>query len=145
MDVPEDDIFAFVSRVENLPTFVPTVTAVTPQEAERVRVRGEINGDRYEDDGWFHVEDARRRVAWGDATGAYSGWLSVAGADNNDNRRSQVVAHLSIAPHYAPTGRPITGENPSEADSIDRSLEAALDSLRNMMEGLGGKRTPASE
>ena len=58
--------------------------------------------------------------------------------------RAQVVAHLSFAPYVTATGRPITGELEAEPDPIEQSLETALDSLRNLMEGRGGKEEPAS-
>ena len=54
------------------------------------------------------------------------------------------MAHLSFAPYVTPTGRPITGEPSDEPDPIELSLEAALDSLRNLMEGRGGKEEPAT-
>jgi hypothetical protein len=66
--------------------------------------------------------------------------LTAAGADGG----AQVVAHLSFAPYVTPSGRPISGEPADEPDPIEQSLEAALDSLRNLMEGRGGKEEPAS-
>jgi hypothetical protein len=57
---------------------------------------------------------------------------------------SQVVAHLSFAPYVTATGRPITGEPEADPDPIEQSLEAALDSLRNLMEGRGGKEDLAT-
>jgi hypothetical protein len=66
--------------------------------------------------------------------------LAVAGADGG----AQVVVHLSFAPYVTPSGRPITGEPADEPDPIEQSLEAALDSLRNLMEGRGGKEEPAA-
>ena len=62
-----DDVFAFVSNIGNLAAFVPTVIAAEPQEKGRVRIRGKVHERTYVDDGWFHVEDARRRVEWGPA------------------------------------------------------------------------------
>jgi hypothetical protein len=70
----------------------------------------------------------------------YSGWLTVAGDDGG----AQVVAHLSFAPYVTPSGRPISGEPETDPDPIEQSLEAALDSLRNVMEGRGGKEEPAA-
>jgi hypothetical protein len=135
-----EDVFAFVSDAGNLPAFVPTVSAVEPQAEDRVRVHGEDQGRAYEDDGWFHVDAARRRLEWRDPERDYSGWLTVAGADGG----TQVVAHISIAPHVTASGRPITGELDTAPDPVEQSLEAALDSLRNLMEGRGGKEEPAA-
>jgi hypothetical protein len=135
-----DDVFAFVANAGNLATFLPTVDAVEPQAAGRVHVRGETRGDAYEDDGWFRVDENRRRLEWGADEHDYSGWLTVSGEDGG----SQVVAHLSLPPHVTSSGRPITGEPGDGGDPIEQSLEAALDSLRNLMEGRGGKEEPAA-
>ena len=135
-----DEVFAFVSDPSNLATFLPTVDAVEPQAEDRVEVHGEVRGRTYEDDGWFRVDEARRRIAWGADERTGSGWLTVAGDDGG----AQVVAHLSFAPYVSPAGRPITGEPVDEPDPIEESLEAALDSLRNLMEGRGGKEEPAA-
>lgn len=135
-----EDVFAFVSNAGNLATFLPTVDAVEPQAEGRVHVRGETRGDAYEDDGWFRVDENRRRLEWGADEHDYSGWLTVSGEDSG----SRVVAHLSFPPHVTESGRPITGELGDGGDPIEQSLEAALDSLRNLMEGRGGKEEPAT-
>jgi hypothetical protein len=135
-----DDVFAFVSEASNLATILPTVDTVERNEEGRVEVHGEVRGQTYEDDGWFRVDVARRRIEWGADERTYSGWLTVAGEDGG----SQVVAHLSFPPYVTPSGRPISGEPADEPDPIEQSLEAALDSLRNLMEGRGGKEEPVT-
>ncbi len=140
VQAPPDDVFAFVSDARNLATFLPTVDAAEPQGEDRVEVHGHVHGRTYEDDGWFRVDGSRRRIEWGADERAYSGWLTVSGDDGG----AQVVAHLSFAPYVTPSGRPITGEPETDPDPIEQSLEAALDSLRNLMEGTGGKEEPAA-
>jgi hypothetical protein len=139
INVSEDDGFAFVSDVNNLPIFVPTVTSVEFQKGEEVLVRGEIRGHNFEDEGWFHVEPARRRVEWGDAERTYSGSLTVAA----DNGGSRVTIHLSMPPYVTQSGAPVAGEDPAERQQVEESLDASLDSLRNILEGRGGKEEPA--
>jgi hypothetical protein len=135
-----EDVFAFVSDVRNLPTFIPTVEAAEPEAKDRIRIRGEIHGHTFEDEGWFHVDEERRRLEWGADEHDYSGSLTVGAA----NGGSEVVIHLSLAPFVTESGRPITGELSEEPDPIEEGLEAALDSLRNLMEGRGGKEEPAA-
>ena len=60
-----DDVFAFVSDANNLATILPTVETVERQAEDRVEVHGEVRGRTYEDDGWFRVDEARRRIEWG--------------------------------------------------------------------------------
>jgi hypothetical protein len=140
INVAPGDVFAFVSDVDNLPTFIPTVQAIEPQLDDRVRIRGAIDGRSYIDDGWLHIDRDRRRLEWGDDEHTYSGSLTIAG----DNGGTQVVVHLSLPPYFKPSGRPITGEAGNAPDLVEQSLEDALDSLRNLMEGRGGKVEPSA-
>ena len=137
--VSPDEVFAFVSDVENLPNILPTVDSMEPRAKDRIHVHGKTRGKSYDDEGWFHVDQAKRRLEWGDDERNYSGWMTVGPADAG----SEVVAHISIAPFVTETGRPLTGEMDDGADPIEESLESALDSLRNLMEGTGGKEEPA--
>jgi len=45
-------VFDFVSTIDNLPRYLPTVTNAMPQDGERVRVQGEAAGHRYDSDGY---------------------------------------------------------------------------------------------
>ena len=135
-----DDVFAFAADPRNLPTYLPTVRAAEPEgDGERVRVHGERHGQPYEDDGWFRVDPARRRMEWGSDERNYSGEMAV----SDDGGNALVVVRLVFAPFVDPTGRP-TPEEPAGTDRIEESLEVALDSLRNLIEGTGGKEEPAS-
>jgi hypothetical protein len=139
MQASPDDVFAFVSDVNNLATFVPTVESAEPRAGGRVHVHGEVRRHAFDDDGWFRVDEARRRVEWGSDEREYAGWLTIAG----DNGGTQVVAHLSMPPFVTPSGAPVGGEA-AGGEEIEESLEAALDSLRNLLEGRGGKQEPAA-
>jgi uncharacterized protein YndB with AHSA1/START domain len=139
INAPADDVFAFVTDMNNLSAFVPTVNSAQREADHRVRVKGEISGDRFEDDGWFHVDQDHHRLEWGADEDTYRGWLTVRTVDTG----AQVVAHLSMPPWVSPSGAPVTGEA-SDGNAIEESLEASLDSLRNLMEGTGGKVAPAT-
>lgn len=138
IQVAPEDVFAFVSNIDNLPTIIPTVNAIEPESNDRVRISGTIDGRSFVDEGWLHIDRDRRRLDWGDDERTYSGWLTVTGDDGG----TQVIAHLSLPPHFTPSGRPITGEAANAPALIEQSLEDALDSLRNLMEGRGGKVEP---
>jgi hypothetical protein len=135
-----DAVFAFLADARNLAAILPTVNAVEPGEDGRIHVHGKTHGVAYKDDGWFHIDEARRRLEWGTDERTYSGWMTVSAEDGG----TRVVAHLSFAPHVTASGRPITGEPDIDPDPAEESLEAALDSLRNLMEGRGGKEVPAA-
>ena len=140
IQAPADEVFAFISEAGNLPNILPTVESMEPHAKDRLHVHGTTRGRVYDDDGWFRVDPAKRRLEWGDDERTYSGWMTVGAEDG----AAQVVAHLSFAPYVTDTGRPTTGEPEGEPDIIEQSLEAALDSLRNIMEGTGGKEEPAT-
>lgn len=138
IDVTPDELFAFVSDLHNLPVYLPTVTSAEPEADGRIRIRGAMHGKPYVDEGEFNVEPARRRVEWRVEEREYAGWLSVHGDDGG----AQVVVRLTAPPFVTPSGQPVTAP-PAGSEQIQQDLERALDSLRNVMEGRGGKVEPA--
>ncbi len=71
---PADAVFQFVSDVENLPKYLPTMHHAHTQGAGRIEVDGEANGHAYHSDGWFKVDQAGRSMSWGsDGENDYSG------------------------------------------------------------------------
>ncbi len=73
VDRPADEVFAWVSAVNNLPKYLPPVKEAGtegPAEAskpgQKVRLRVEIP-DRYETEGegYFAVDEGERRMEWG--------------------------------------------------------------------------------
>jgi uncharacterized protein YndB with AHSA1/START domain len=136
---PEDAVFAFLADARNLPTFLPTVRSVELVTGEHVRVHGEGRDGKFTDNGWFHVERARRGIEWGSDERTYRGWLTVSGLPDD---ASQVVVHLAFGPAVSDSGRPLTEADVEQPDPVAKGLDAALDSLRNLMEGTGGKEQP---
>jgi uncharacterized membrane protein len=134
VDAAPDDVFAFVADVRNLPTFVPTVRSAAQQAEERVRVRGESRGGAYEDEAWYHIDPSRRRLEWEADDHGHSGWLTVSALDG----ASEIVVHLSFGPAVDVSGRPLTAADVEQPNPIEENLEAALDSLRHLMEGTDG-------
>ena len=136
-----DDVFAFVSDASNLATIL--ADGGRGRAASGGSGRGPRRGPGQEPTRTTAGSGSMRpgaALTWGADERTYSGWLTVAADDGG----AQVVAHLSFAPYVTPTGRPISGEPAADPDPIEQSLEAALDSLRNLMEGRGGKEEPAS-
>lgn len=139
IDASRDDVFAFVSDIRNLQNYVPTVQSAEMVAEDRVRLQGKDSNTSYEDEGWLHIDPARYRLEWRVDERAYSGWMTVSGIDG----ATEVVTHLSLTPRVDDTGRPLTGERAEEPDPIEEGLEAAMDSLRNLIEGRGGKEQPS--
>ena len=132
-----EEVYAFVSQVQNLPKYLPTTKAAQPQEGECVRVQGEARGHQYDSDGYFRADDAAHRLEWGaDEADKYSGWLSISG----EQSASQVTVHLSFGPATDIPER-IERESPNKHE-IQDGLEAALRSIQQQVEGQGGKVEP---
>lgn len=134
-----DEVYAFVSNVENLPQYLPTTKSAQPQGEGRVRVQGEANGHQYDSDGTFTADAALRRLEWSaDEANRYAGWLAITGHDST----SQVTVHLTFGTEMDLPDR-IEENSPSDRP-IQEGMEAALRSIRNIVEGQGGKEEPAA-
>jgi uncharacterized protein YndB with AHSA1/START domain len=133
-------VFDFISDVRNMPRYMPTTHHAEPQGPGRVRVQGEAKGHKYDSDGWIRLDKTEFRMEWGsDGETAYSGWMEVDGDDGG----SEVVVHLSFAPRPEQAERMADG-NDTPDTAIHDGLQAALQSIRNILEGQGGKVEPAT-
>jgi hypothetical protein len=127
--MPVDDLFDYLSRVENLPRYVPRMTRAQPLRGDKVHVEaslepGDVGSGRDatpEDEhavagnAWFRVDSGRRRLAWG-ARGPheYHGELEVSESAGG----STVVVRLHTLRE--------------DADGIQTGLAEALDSLAEL-------------
>lgn len=139
VDVSADDVFAFVSRIDNLPKYLPPITSAEAPGGEQVRLHGEIpNHGTFEGEGYYRVNQAERRMEWGANVGRdYAGqlWVTEQGAE-----RSEVTVELSFGP------RSVDLEAQQEAgpdrNPAQEALAATLESIRRQVEGEGGKVMP---
>lgn len=75
---PPQAVYDFVSKVENLPRFMPTTdSAQSLSGGEHVRVAGAVKGHSYSADGYFHAEPNAQRLEWKADEGYYEGWLQA--------------------------------------------------------------------
>jgi uncharacterized membrane protein len=128
----------FVSTVSNLPRYLPTTKKAESESGDRVRVQGEApNGHTYDADGYFRVDEKEDRLEWGsDGENHYTGWMKFIG--NATQAPSQVIVHLSFTPpHRVSEEMEKTSGSPDNA--INDGLEKALNSIKNLLEGTGGK------
>ncbi len=136
MQAPPDAVFDFVADVANMPRYLPTTKSAQAQGQDRVRVQGEAHGHRYDSDGFLRRDRGRHRLEWGADEGYYSGWLQVRPAGQG----SEVTVSISL------TGTPPgadPGRKPSD-DDIDEGLRKGLESIRDQLEGRGGKKGPSA-
>lgn len=145
---PANEVFAWVSDVENLPKYLPPIkdagiegSAAAGSPGERVKMRVEIpDRGEFDSEGYFDVDAEARTMRWGAETGRdYSGRLTVAEAGDG---QSEVTVHLSFGP------RSVEGEiqedSSADRDPLEESLEATLESIRRQIEEGSGKLSPPS-
>ncbi len=136
-----DAVYAFVSDVGNLPQYLPTTKAAQPQGGERVRVQAEARGHQYDDDGFFRADPVGRRLEWGADERDYRGWLQIVDADG----ASDVTVHLAFSNDLPQRIARETGDAPPNGPPlIEEGIDAALQSIRNIAEGQGGKVEPST-
>ena len=147
---PANEVFAWVSDVENLPKYLPPIkdagiegSAAEGSPGERVKMLVEIpDRGEFESEGYFDVYAEALTMRWGAETGRdYSGRLTVAEAGDG---QSEVTVHLSFGP------RSVEGEiqedSSEERNPLEESLAATLESIRRQIEdGLGKLPQPSPE
>ncbi len=143
------EVFAYVSDVSHLPDYLPPITEASSrplaegtetdpdvQDATGVHLVGEIKGQQFENDGWFLADESARTLRWGAQTErTYSGRLEV--TEDGDGARLSV--HLDFGP-----GSPDDAiqEQSGDRDPVHEALGATLQSVKQQVEGTGGKVTP---
>lgn len=145
---PANEVFAWVSDVENLPKYLPPIkdagiegSAAEGSPGERVKMLVEIpDRGEFESEGYFDVDAEARTMRWGaEAERDYSGRLTVAEAGDG---QSEVTVHLSFGP------RSVEGEiqedSSEDRNPLEESLEATLESIRRQIEEGSGKLAPPS-
>lgn len=139
VNAPAEGIFAYVSNVQNVPEYLPTIKSAQPQQGERIRTQGQVGEKTYDADGHFRVNRESRRLEWGsDGENEYGGRLEV--REQGDSQ-----SEVSVYIHYNP--RPETLQRMIEK-SPDHSFEGAmnegiqktLESIKRICEGTGGKQ-----
>lgn len=95
-------------------------------------------GETFEGDGYYRVDEALRRMEWGaDTERTYSGWLTV--ADFGD-AQSEVTVHLELGPRSVESE--VQERTSEERDPMQEALQAALESIRKQIEEGSGKVEP---
>lgn len=143
-----DDVFAFVSDVDNLPKFMPTtkraeLTGESFDGAPELHVEGSAQGHEYAQDGFLRTFPDRtpKRMEWGaQQEDRYSGFLTV----DDDGDTSRVTIHLEFGPNSLAPEAP-QQEAPGDRDPMEASLSKSLLSIQNLVEGRGGPVMPREE
>jgi hypothetical protein len=138
---PAEAVFRFVSNVENLPKYLPTVHTAHPQGRDRVEVDGEANGHPYKSDGWFKADPDKKTMSWGsDGENDYAGRMTV----TSQGAGSTVECALRFTPKPAVKNAMDERQGGPSAAMTD-GLRASLQSIKLLCEGSGGKMRSSAE
>jgi hypothetical protein len=134
--VSPDDVFAFISRIENLPSYLAMVTEASDRGNDRIDMTVNLRGHEHSDTGTFRRFPSDRRIEWGSEEGDYSGSLVVTDEDG-DARLTMQLTWAAESPFPERMG----GEEEGQ-DSVNDAIDATLDSVKNILEGTGGAVHP---
>ncbi|MEA5361031.1 SRPBCC family protein [Amycolatopsis sp., V23-08] len=92
-DIPADELFAFLSRPENLPRYFPQMKVAEPRGGDSVHVEAEVHGHRVEGEAWLHTDPGTRSLEWGaEGPDDYHGKLRI---DESGPAASEITVTLS--------------------------------------------------
>jgi carbon monoxide dehydrogenase subunit G len=108
VDLPRDELFEFLSKVENLPRYMDRITEAHSLAGDEVSVQarvepGDVGSDKGErtvqGEAWFRIDADARRLEWGsEGPNNYSGQLEV----SEDGAGSTVTVRLRTEHDDAP-------------------------------------------
>ncbi len=108
-----DAVYGAISDINNLPRFVPQMTAARSATDGQIEVDARYGGQEQHGAVSFSTDDDARRVEWGAASG-YRGWMQV----DRDGEGSRLTLFLDT-PH---------------ASASDHDVAATLDAIRMLVE-----------
>ena len=134
--VAPDDVYAFVSRIENLPTYLAMVTEAKDIGEDRIHMEVDLHGNQHGDEGVFRRLPDAHRIEWGSEQGDYEGSIDIADEDGNA-RVTMNLMWAAESPFPEQMGGEVEGAN-----SVNDAIEATLESIKNILEGTGGAVHP---
>ena len=138
VEAQADEVFEFVSDINNIPKYLPTVHRATLQAGDRIRVQGEVRGKPYDDDGYFRIDRASRRLEWGsDGENQYRGSMQVE-EGVEEVFTSRVTVQLSFNPRPELV-RQLESQGDDRDAIINEGIDNALRSIKNLCEDKGDK------
>jgi uncharacterized membrane protein len=138
IEAKPDDVFDFVSDINNLPKYLPTVESATPQHDGGVRVTGKAGDKAYDYEGYFRIDKESRHIEWGsNGEQEYSGWIQV---ENGVEEvfTSRVIVHLTFEPNPE-VARQLEKQAGDKDTAINEGIDEALRAIKNLCEDKGEK------
>jgi carbon monoxide dehydrogenase subunit G len=112
-----DRLYRVLADANNLPHFLPQLTAVHRIDGEKVEVEARYEGHTQRGEAWFRPDDEPRRVEWGVEDSGYHGSFEV----QPDGDGSRLVLRLTTV-HDRDVEQDVTGT----LDAVRRLIEAEV-------------------
>ena len=110
---PAEAVYAAISDLNNLPRFVPQMTAARRAAGDRVEVDARYDGHEQHGEADFRADDGERRIEWSAPSG-YHGWMKV----DPDGDGSRLTLFLETR----------------HGTERDHDISATLDAIRMLVE-----------
>jgi hypothetical protein len=109
-----ESVFGALSDPQNLPHFVPQLTAVKQGDGDRLTITARYEGHTQEGEAWFRADEAAMRIEWGAPGTEYRGWIQI----SPDEAGARLT--LFLATH--------------RGDASDTEVMGTLDAIRRLVE-----------
>ena len=111
---PPNQVFATIADPENLPHYVPQLTAVQRADGDKLTVEARYEGHTQRGEAWFRADESKLRIEWGAPDSEYHGWIQV----SPDADGSRLTLFLATA----------------HGDASDTEVMGTLDAIRRLVE-----------
>ncbi len=125
VEASRDDLFDYLSRIENLPDYMARMTSVRHTRGDEITVSATMNGSETTGEAWLKIDADNRALHWGsEGPNDYHGELAVTG----DAARSTVEVKIHTVRDVDP-------------DTVEEGIAQTLDSIRTLVEARGVGKT----
>ena len=111
---PPDRVFAALADVNNLPRYVPQLTAARRTDGDTVAIEARYEGHTQRGEAWFRTDETAHRIEWGSPGSDYHGWIEVS-PDGDGSRLTLFLATV-------------------HGDAPDSEVMGTLDAMRRLVE-----------
>jgi uncharacterized membrane protein len=133
---PADDVFAFVSNLNNIPRYLPQLQGCVTRSRNRMGASESDAPARLESletDAWFHVDPTDYFIEWSAGSDCnYSGWLEI----TDMGERCELTVHLTTLPDR----HAVAPASETASSDMDNGIRSALQTVKRLME-----REPAEQ
>lgn len=135
INAPARQVFDFVSKVENMPRYLPTLQKATRPDEDHIHLEGVEHGRPYDLDGQFNCDADEMRMSWGsDEPHKYHGDFQVFDTDEG----AELACRIEFEPHLE-TMRRLAGAQANGEAFMQASLDAVLQNIKQQVESSGAE------